>query len=97
MPYPESMVQLIEEFSKMPGVGHRTAERYAFYALSASHEEIAALSKLLVKVNENIHYCRTCFNLSENELCHICSDPTRDHGVLCVVQDPRDIVAIEKA
>ena len=97
MPYPESMVRLIEEFTKMPGVGSRTAERFAFYILGASPEAVASLSRLLVKVNEHIHYCRTCFNLSENELCHICEDPTRDHGVLCVVQDPKDIVAVEKA
>ena len=97
MPYPESMVLLIEEFARMPGVGRRTAERFAFYILGAPPEAIAALAKLLVKVNENIHYCQECYNLSENTLCHICSDPTRDHSVLCVVQDPKDIVAIEKA
>lgn len=90
-------MRLIEEFAKMPGVGSRTAERFAFYVLGAQPEAMAALSKLLLKVNEHIHYCRDCFNLSENELCHICSDPTRDHSILCVVQDPKDIVAIEKA
>lgn len=97
MPYPESMVNLIEEFAKMPGVGIRTAERFAFYILGASHETVDAMSKLIVKVNENIHYCQDCFNLSEESICHICSDPTRDHSVLCVVQDPKDIVAIERA
>lgn len=97
MPYPESMVRLIEQFAKMPGVGSRTAERFAFYVLGALPEEVLILSKLLLKVNEHIHYCSDCFNLSENELCHICSDPTRDHRVLCIVQDPKDIVAIEKA
>lgn len=97
MPYPESMVRLIEEFAKMPGVGSRTAERFAFYILGAQPDAVAALSKLLLKVNEHIHYCRQCFNLSENDLCHICQDPTRDHRVLCIVQDPKDIVAIEKA
>src|SRR3989344_3095070 len=97
MPYPESMIQLIEEFAKMPGVGTRTAERFAFYILGAPQETIDALSKLIVKVNENIHYCQECFNLSENPVCHICSDPTRDHGILCVVQDPKDVIAVEKA
>ncbi len=97
MPYPESMVQLIEEFAKMPGVGTRTAERFAFYILGAPRETIDALSKLIVKVNENIHYCQECFNLSEEPVCHICSDPTRDHGILCVVQDPKDVIAVEKA
>ena len=97
MPYPESMVHLIDEFAKMPGVGIRTAERFAFYILGASPEAVQSLGKLIVKVNEHIHTCQACFNLSENALCHICSDSTRDHSVLCVVQDPKDVVAIEKA
>ena len=97
MPYPESMVNLIEEFAKMPGVGSRTAERFAFYILGAPRETVESLSKLMVKVNENIHYCQDCFNLSEESICHICSDPTRDHSLLCVVQDPKDVIAIEKA
>ena len=97
MPYPESMVNLIEEFAKMPGVGRRTAERFAFYILSAPKEEVDALSRLLTKVNENIHYCRDCFNLSEQEICHICADPARDHSILCVVENPKDVIAIEKS
>ena len=91
------MIQLIEQFGKMPGVGIRTAERFAFYILSAPRETVEALARLVSKVNTSIHYCQECFNLSEGPLCHICSDPTRDHSVLCVVQDPKDIVAIEKS
>lgn len=91
------MVHLIEELARMPGVGSRTAERFAFYILSAPRERVETLSKLLTKVNAHIHTCGDCFNLSEADLCHICSDPARDHSVLCVVQDPKDIVAIEKA
>ena len=97
MSYPESMVQLIEEFARMPGVGRRTAERFAFYILSAPKEEVETFSKLLLKVNGNIHYCQECFNLSEAPICHICADPARDHSVICVVQDPKDVVAIEKS
>ncbi len=97
MPYPESMVRLIEEFAKMPGVGVRTAERYALYFLSASHEDTESLARLLVKVNESIHSCQQCFNLSEEPVCHICSDPTRNHSLLCVVQDPKDVIAVEKS
>ena len=96
MPYPESMIHLIEEFSRMPGVGARTAERFAFYVLSSPHEGMHALAKLIMKVNEDIHSCQQCYNLSEAPICHICGDSTRDHGVLCVVQDPKDIIAIEK-
>jgi recombination protein RecR len=97
MSYPESMVQLIESFARLPGVGKRTAERFALYILSAPREEVGELAKLLLKVNEHIHYCRVCFNLSEDEICHICSDASRDHAVLCVVQDPKDVIAVEKS
>ena len=97
MPYPESMVNLIEEFARMPGVGKRTAERFAFYILSAPRENVAALARLLLKVNESIHACQQCFNLSEKNICHICEDPTRDHSLVCVVQVPKDVIAIEKS
>lgn len=97
MPYPESMLRLIDAFAELPGVGKRTAERFALYVLSASREEVDSLSKLLLKVNESVHACRQCFNLSENDICHICDDPTRDHSVICVVQDPKDLIAVEKS
>jgi recombination protein RecR len=97
MPYPESMVRLIEAFAKMPGVGSRTAERFAFYVLEAPREDVESLARVLLKVNQDIHTCRECFNLSEESVCHICSDPTRDHTVVCVVQEPKDVIAIEKA
>ena len=97
MPYPESMLSLIEQFARLPGVGKRTAERFSLYILSAPHEQVEVLSKLLLKVNESIHTCRQCFNLSEEDICLICSDPTRDHSVICVVQDPKDLIAIERS
>ena len=91
------MLNLIEAFAKLPGVGKRTAERFAFYILSAPREQIDTLTKLLLKVNESIHACKLCFNLSEDDVCHICSDPTRDHSLICVVQEPKDVIAIEKS
>ncbi len=97
MPYPESMIQLIDAFANLPGVGKRTAERFAMYILSATAEEVENFSRMLLKVNANIHSCRQCFNLSEDEICHVCSDPTRDHSVICVVQDPKDVIAVEKS
>ena len=97
MPYPESMLHLIDAFARLPGVGKRTAERFAFYILSAPREQVDMLAKLLLKVNESIHTCRQCFNLSEEDICHVCADPTRDHSLLCVVQDPKDVVAVEKS
>ncbi len=97
MAYPESMVQLIESFARLPGVGKRTAERFTLFILSASREEVNEMARLLLKVNEHIHYCQVCFNLSEDKVCHICSDASRDHALLCVVQDPKDVIAIEKS
>ncbi len=97
MPYPDSMVQLIEEFARMPGVGRRTAERFAMYILSAPSLSVENLAELVLKVHQNIHACQECSNLSENSICHICGDPTRDHSLLCVVQDPKDVIAIEKS
>jgi len=91
------MVHLIEEFSRLPGVGKRTAERFCLYILSSEHKNVELLARLLIKVNENIHACQQCFNLSERTICHICEDPTRDHSLLCVVQDPKDVIAIEKS
>ena len=97
MPYPDSMLQLIDAFARLPGVGKRTAERFALYVLSAHREEVDGLSRLLIKVNENIHSCQICFNLSEDTVCHICSDASREHSVICVVQDPKDVIAVEKS
>ncbi|MCG3175277.1 MAG: Recombination protein RecR [Candidatus Omnitrophica bacterium] len=97
MPYPESMVKLIEALAQLPGVGSRTAERFAFYVLNSRAETVEELAALLVKVNGSIHACQVCFNLSQEPVCHICSDPTRDHTLLCVVQDPKDVIALEKA
>lgn len=97
MAYPESMVQLIEAFSRLPGVGKRTAERFTMHILSAPREQVDEMARLLLKVSEHIHYCQVCFNLSEDKVCHICSDAARDHSLLCVVQDPKDVIAIEKS
>ncbi len=97
MPYPESMVQLIDALARLPGVGRRTAERFAFYFLSSSREEVDTLSKLLLKVKESIRFCNQCFNLSDDDVCRICADPTRDHSLICVVHDPKDLIAIEKS
>jgi len=95
--YPESMQALIQEFSRMPGVGIRTAERLAFYVLSAPLEPMVRLSEAIQKVNKTIHYCKLCFNLSEEDACTICKDPTRDTHTICVVEEPKDIISIEKS
>ena len=97
MPYPDSMVQLIEEFAKLPGVGRRTAERFAMYILTAESESVESLADLIHRVHKNIHSCQECFNLSEAPVCRICANPARDHGTICVVQDPKDVIAVEKS
>ncbi len=94
--YTESMRKLIEEFSKMPGVGPKTAERLAFYILKSDKETAAALAGAISKIKATTKFCRTCYNLSEEELCDICRDAGRDKTVICVVEDPADIASIEK-
>ena len=97
MAYPESILQLIESFARLPGVGKRTAERFALYILSAAPEQVEEMARLLLKVNGHIHSCQICFNLSEDKICHICADASRDHSLLCVVQEPKDVIAVEKS
>lgn len=93
---PKSLNRLIEAFAKMPGIGSKTAERLAFYILRSPKEYISSLMHAITDVKETITFCKVCNNLSEDELCEICSDPKRDRSVICVVEDPNDIIAIEK-
>ena len=88
---------LVGEFSKMPGIGAKTAERLAFYILKLPHEEAEYLSQSILKVKSAIRFCNVCNNLSEGDLCLICQDDTRDKSMICVVEEPNDILAIEKA
>jgi len=97
MQYPECMQTLIEAFAKMPGIGIRTAERLAFYVLTADGVDVKTLSDSVQKVKESIRYCKACFNLSEEELCAICQDPGRERALLCIVEEPKDIIVIEKS
>jgi len=90
------MQDLIREFSKMPGIGSRTAERLAFYILRLRREEAEGLAKSIRKVNADVKFCRLCNNLSDAELCHICRDTARDKGTVCVVEEPNDVAAVEK-
>lgn len=81
----------------MPGIGTRTAERLAFYVLSAEKQSAERLADSIKKVNEGVHYCSRCFNLSEDEICAICSDLSRASDCICVVEEPKDIISIEKS
>lgn len=93
----DSMKALIEALKRLPGVGPRTAERYAFHLLSQPLSVSKELSEAILRVKQTIGFCKTCFNLADGETCAICSDPGRDRSLLCVVEDHRSIRAIEKA
>jgi len=96
MSYIQSMKNLISELAKLPGIGRKSAQRLAYYILSLEDNEAYALSDAIRKVKESIHLCPVCFNITDSELCDICSSTRRDNTMLCVVASPRDIAAIEK-
>lgn len=95
--YARSIQSLIKEFSRMPGIGTKTAERLAFYILKLSQEDAQRLADSILKVKSTIRFCRICNNLSEADVCLICQDESRDKSIVCVVEEPNDVSAIEKA
>jgi recombination protein RecR len=94
--YTETLNRLIEEFGKLPGIGPKSAERLAFYILKAEGAEAMKLADAIRDVKTQIKRCQVCGNLSEHEVCQICSDPGRDKSVICVVEQPKDVVSLEK-
>ena len=91
-----SLARLIEQFERMPSIGHKTAQRLAFHVLNMSDDQAQSFAKAILDAHEKIHRCSVCCNLSEEELCPICSRDDRDVSVICVVEDPRDVIAIER-
>jgi recombination protein RecR len=91
------IARLIQELGKLPGIGPKTAERLAHHLLAASRNEVLALADALRAVKENVRLCRQCCGLTEEELCPLCSDPARDQSLICVVEQPRDLMALERA
>jgi len=89
--------RLTQELSKLPGIGPKTAERLTHYLLAADREQVLSLSEALRGIKENVHPCRQCFNLTEGELCDLCRDPRRDASIICVVELPRDLSALERS
>jgi recombination protein RecR len=89
--------RLIDSFSELPGIGRRTAERLAYHVLNMPREEALRFAEAIRAVKENLRPCRTCFNLAEEAECDICVDPRRDRGLLCVVEQVRDLLALEQA
>lgn len=94
--FPESINNLILEFEKLPGIGHKTAVRLAFYILESDESVAKKFSLALVEAKEKIKFCDKCFNLCEGNSCTICSNPKRDASVICVVENVKDVVAMEK-
>jgi recombination protein RecR len=94
--YAPPVQRLITELSKLPGVGGRTAQRLTFHLLRASDEEALALARAITEVKERIGLCETCFNLADGPICRICADERRDPEVICVVEEPSDVMSIER-
>lgn len=95
--YPASIQQLIQSLSKFPGIGTKTAERLAMHILRAPRRDVEKLAHRIMEVKEKTRLCRLCFALSDRELCRLCSDPARDRSMICVVEQPADMVSIEKS
>ena len=86
---------LVEQFEKMPGIGHKTAQRLAYYVLNLSKTQAEEFAGAVLDAHTKIHYCSKCFNLTDKELCPVCASPLRDNSVICVVETPRDATAVE--
>jgi len=92
----ESVTRMMTEIEKLPGIGKKSAERIAYHLLKVDKTEALALADSIRAVKENVRYCKDCFNLAEDELCDICKDPLRNRTLLCVVEQPRDLIALEQ-
>jgi len=93
---PAPLARLVAELSRLPGIGRRTAQRLAFHILRAPDEEAAALAAAITEVKEKVGLCEECFNLAEGPRCRICADPQRDRSTICVVEEPADVIPIER-
>lgn len=94
--YSPSIEKLIENFEKLPSIGHKTAQRLAFYMLDLSNEEVEDFTNSIINAKKNLHFCSKCFNISDTDPCNICSNPKRDNSTICVVEDVRDVIAMER-
>ncbi|MFT4147281.1 MAG: recombination mediator RecR [Micrococcaceae bacterium] len=94
--YDGAIQDLIDELNQLPGIGSKSAQRLAFHLLQAPTEDVQRLSQAMVTVKNKVKFCKVCGNVGEEELCSICRDPRRDDSLICVVEEPKDVVAIEK-
>ena len=93
----ETVTRVIQEFAKLPGIGRKSAERLAYHILRVPKSEALLLADAIRDVRENVHYCDRCYNLAEEKLCSICLDPKRDQTLLCIVEQPRDLMSLEQS
>ncbi len=94
--YEGAVQDLIDELGRLPGVGPKGAQRIAFHLLQADPQDVERLSDVLLAVKEKVRYCERCFNVAESQLCRVCADQRRDQSAICVVEEPKDVVAIER-
>ena len=95
--FPAALERLTEQFAKLPGIGGKTAQRLAFHLLSVPQEEAEEFANAILDAKKTVHLCPCCQNLTDRDLCPICDDESRDHGLICVVADPKDVIAMERA
>ena len=95
--YAAPLENLIERLCGLPGIGPKSAQRMAFFILSIPRDDAVELARAIVEVKDKVRFCSTCFNISEGEACSICNDARRDETVICVVEEPRDVIAIERS
>lgn len=95
--FPAALERLTEQFARLPGIGSKTAQRLAFHVLSLPQDEAEAFAAAILDAKQTVHTCAVCQNLTDREICGICDDPQRDHGLICVVAEPRDVVAMERS
>jgi len=94
--YAAPIARLLEELERLPGIGPKSAQRLAYHILRGDADAATRLAEAIVEVKRSIHFCSCCFNFAENDLCDICADPRRDRTIICVVEEPRDVVAVER-
>lgn len=95
--YADALGQLVDQLARLPGIGRKSAQRLAFHILKQPKQEAYALARAIINAKEKITYCSVCYNLTDQEICPICADPERDHSLICVVEDARDVLALERA
>ena len=94
--YSETVTKLINQFEKLPGIGHKTAVRLAFYVLESPKEYAEEMSSTILEARNKVKFCSKCYNITETDPCQICSNPKRDESVICVVENVKDVIAMEK-